>query len=94
MRILYIHTKYLQSAGGEDTTLRAESELMRSKGHEVMVHFFDNAIAVRGSGGKLKAGMSGIYNRRSAAEIKKTITAFKPDVVHVHNFFFAASPSV
>ena len=94
VRILFIHTKYLQSAGGEDTAVQAESEQMRSKGHDVRVHFFDNASVATGIKGKLKAGVYAIYNRKSAAEIKKVINDFKPDVVHVHNFFFAASPSV
>lgn len=80
--------------GGEDTTLDAESALMRSKGHEVRVHLFHNAEIVGGAIGKIKAGMSAIYNRASAAEIKKVVAEFKPDVVHVHNFFFAASPSI
>jgi glycosyltransferase involved in cell wall biosynthesis len=94
LRILFIHTKYLQSAGGEDTVVQAESDLMRSKGHEVLVHFFDNAVISGSPGGKLKAGVYAIYNPSSAAEIRNVIAAFKPDIVHVHNFFFAASPSV
>jgi glycosyltransferase involved in cell wall biosynthesis len=94
LRILYVHTKYLQSAGGEDTTVQAESELMRSKKHEVLVHFFDNGKIAKEPLGKLKAGIYAIYNRSAAAEIRKVIEVFKPDVVHVHNFFFAASPSV
>jgi glycosyltransferase involved in cell wall biosynthesis len=94
LRILYIHTKYLQSAGGEDTIVEAESALMLSKGHEVLVHFFDNATIANGVRGKLKAGISAVYNSSSAAEIRKVIAEFGPDVVHVHNFFFAASPSV
>ena len=94
MRILYIHTKYLQSAGGEDVTVQAESDLMRSKGHDVHVHFFDNATIGSGPGAKLKAGIYAIYNRTAATEIRKVIKEFNPDLVHVHNFFFAASPSV
>jgi glycosyltransferase involved in cell wall biosynthesis len=67
---------------------------MRSKGHQVMIHFFDNATIATGVAGKLKAGINAIYNRASAAEIRNVINNFKPDIVHVHNFFFAASPSV
>lgn len=94
MKILFIHTKYLHSAGGEDTTVQAESDLMRSKGHDVRVHFFDNANLGGGIKGKLTAGISAVYNRSSAEEIRKVLLGFAPDVVHVHNFFFAASPSV
>jgi glycosyltransferase involved in cell wall biosynthesis len=94
LKILFIHTKYLHSAGGEDTTVQAESDLMRSKGHEVRVHFFDNANIGEGAAGKINAGISAIYNRSAAAVIRKVLAEFGPDVVHVHNFFFAASPSV
>lgn len=94
MKILFIHTRYLQSAGGEDTTVDAESNLMRSKGHDVRVHIFDNAGMQNGFTGKLKAGVSGIYNSHSAKEVEKIVEEFAPDVVHVHNLFFAASPSV
>jgi glycosyltransferase involved in cell wall biosynthesis len=67
---------------------------MRSKGHEVHVHFFDNAEMSKGSIGKLKAGISAVYNKRSASIVRKLVADFKPDIVHVHNFFFSASPSV
>lgn len=94
MKILFIHTRYLHSAGGEDTTVEAESGLMRSKGHDVHVHIFDNAAMEHGFKGKIKAGFSGIYNTAAAKEVEKIVEEFEPDVVHVHNFFFAASPSV
>lgn len=67
---------------------------MRSKGHDVRVHIFDNAAMQEGFQGKLKAGLSGIYNRSSAREVEKIVEEFEPDVVHVHNFFFAASPAI
>lgn len=94
MKILFIHTRYLHSSGGEDTTVEAESNLMRSKGHDVSLHIFDNANMQSGIAGKFKAGLSGIYNRSSAKKVENIIRGFKPDVVHVHNFFFAASPSI
>ena len=59
-----------------------------------MVHFFDNAKVASGFGGKLKSGISAIYNKSSARLITSVIRSFQPDIVHIHNFFFAASPSV
>ncbi len=94
MRILYIHTKYLQSAGGEDTTLDAEVELMKSKGHEVLIQHFQNAGTPEGFLNKIRAGIDAVYNVASARIVRKVILDFKPDILHVHNFFFAASPSV
>lgn len=94
MKILFIHTKYLQSAGGEDTTVAAESELMKLKGHDVRIQYFDNAQMRTGISGKLKAGLDSVYNTASAKEINALIREFEPDIVHIHNFFFTASPSV
>ncbi|MBA4168347.1 MAG: glycosyltransferase family 4 protein, partial [Chitinophagaceae bacterium] len=94
MRILFVHTRYLQSAGGEDSTLEAESGLLRMKGHEVDILLFDNADTVKGFTGKLNAGISAIYNRRSARILGRAIERFKPDIIHVHNFFFTGSPSI
>lgn len=92
MRILFVHNKY-QFRGGEDATLQMERELLLSKGHEVDVLEFSNDN-IHGTLSKVKAGLSALYNRRSARLLAERITSFKPDVVHVHNLFFTASPSV
>jgi len=94
LRILFVHTRYLQSAGGEDTTLDAEAALLDAKGHVVEILLFDNATMGKGFGGKIKAGLNAIYNRQSAKKLGDTIKKFKPDIIHVHNFFFTASPSI
>ena len=94
MKILFIHTRYLQSRGGEDSTLEAEAELLTRKGHEVRIQLFDNGDMGKGLPGKLQAGFSVIYNFSSAKTVTKTIDDFRPDLIHIHNFFFAASPSV
>jgi glycosyltransferase involved in cell wall biosynthesis len=94
LKILFVHTKYYTSDGGEDSALQSEIMLMRRKGHEVEVFLFDNASTINGVSGKLKAAVSSIYNTESAKKIKEAINEFKPDVMHVHNFFFTASPSV
>jgi len=38
--------------------------------------------------------MQTLYNVRSARILDNTLLEFRPDVVHVHNLFFSASPSV
>ncbi len=94
MRILFIHTRYFHNAGGEDTTLDAEMNLMILKGHEVELLLFDNADMEKGITGKVKTAVKSIYNKASAKKVAKKIEAFNPDIIHVHNFFFDASPSV
>lgn len=92
MRILFIHNRYLQP-GGEDVALDLEEQLLRQKGHAVSTLIFDNT-AMDGWLQKVQRGVSAIYSRRSAREVDRAIRDFKPDVLHVHNLFFTASPSV
>ncbi|HTF30935.1 MAG TPA: glycosyltransferase family 4 protein [Flavitalea sp.] len=94
MKILFIHNKYLLSAGGEDTTVDAEVKLLLSYGHNVRVLLFDNDRMGKGIPTKVKAGFESIYNPTSSKIVRKEIKAFAPDVVHIHNFYFTASPSV
>lgn len=94
MKILFIHTKYAQSAGGEDTTFAFEVDLMKKHGHEVETCIFHNADMGSGLKGKLWAAASAVYNRGSAKKVAEVLERFRPDIVHVHNFFFSASPSV
>lgn len=92
MNILTIHNRYLQ-AGGEDAVFEAESNLLASHGHRVEKLLFDNR-SMSTLAGRFLAGFRCIYNTASARTLKEKIQAFAPDVIHVHNFHFIASPSV
>jgi glycosyltransferase involved in cell wall biosynthesis len=71
-----------------------EKELLERKGHKTDVLLFDNADAGVDITGKLKAGVSTIYNSASAKKLKEKIRLLAPDIIHIHNFFFMASPSI
>ncbi|HYF31100.1 MAG TPA: glycosyltransferase family 4 protein [Chitinophagaceae bacterium] len=92
MKILFIHNRYRQH-GGEDVAVELETSLLQQKGHEVQTIIFNNEEP-SGVLNKLRFGRNAIYNKTSARLVKKTIETFRPDIVHVHNWFFAASPSV
>jgi glycosyltransferase involved in cell wall biosynthesis len=92
MKVLFIHNKY-QHAGGEDVAVELETALLAHKGHEVRTLFFSNDEA-RGLAGKIKLGINSVYNAGSATKVKAAIRDFKPEVIHVHNWFFAASPAI
>ena len=92
MRILQIHNFYKQ-AGGEDTVFEQEAKLLRQHGHIVEQLTFSNG-SVQGVRGKLQAAFGVIYNLQSTGVIRNSIRDFKPDVVHVHNFFPLVSPAV
>lgn len=92
MRVLLIHNKY-RHAGGEDLVFEMESRLLQEHGHAVEKVVFDNHD-IRDWFSKLAAGVRIIYNRQSARALEKRIREVEPDVIHVHNFFPLASPSV
>jgi glycosyltransferase involved in cell wall biosynthesis len=79
--------------GGEDRAVQNEIELLRSKGHEVEILLFSNT-AGDGFFQQLRNGLQAVYNRHSYKRTYEMAKAFKPDVVHVHNLFFMASPSI
>lgn len=92
MRILFVHNKY-QYRGGEDTTLDMERALLLSKGHDVEVLEFDNDN-IKGITCRIGTGISSFYNTRSARLLSEKIKTFQPDIIHVHNLFYTASPSI
>lgn len=92
MRILFIHNRY-QYRGGEDTTLEMESALLLSRGHEVKILEFNND-QLSSSVSKIKGGLQAFYNGQSASIVEREILNYKPDIIHIHNLFFTASPSV
>lgn len=94
MKILFVHNRYLQNAGGEDSTVEAETALLRARGHEVRILIFQNEKPSSGIVSGLVAGSKIIYNKASANILKGEALNFQPDIIHVHNFFYEASPSV
>lgn len=92
MKILFIHNKY-QFKGGEDTTLEMEASLLRSKDHTVQILEFNND-QLGSLSSKITSGIRAFYNLQSAKQLKQVIAEFAPDVIHIHNLFFRASPSI
>lgn len=92
MRILQVHNHYKISAG-EDTVFFAEAALLEEHGHTVKKLTLSNKD-VNSLSDKLKSALGVIYNPASARIIEKKILEFRPDVIHVHNFFPLISPAV
>ncbi len=66
---------------------------MEQHGHDVEKLPFSND-AVNTFKEKLGAALGVVYNVQSAKRIERRILSFKPDVIHVHNFFPLVSPAV
>jgi glycosyltransferase involved in cell wall biosynthesis len=84
MKILQIHNKY-RHYGGEDVVVDNEYKLLTNNGFEVNQLFFNNE----------KISPLGLFYNTEAFQITlNKIDQFNPDVIHVHNIFYSASPSV
>lgn len=87
MKILLIHTFYGQS-GGEDQVFSNEYDLLSSAIQVKKLCFYNsgNKLAV------LFRFILGPYNIFALIKFKKAIKEERPDVIHLHNWHFAASP--
>lgn len=92
MRILVAHNRY-QTGGGEDAVVRDEVELLQRHGHSVELLEQDND-AIHGLRGKLIASASVFYSCHSRERMKSAIHDFRPEIVHIHNWFPMLSPSI
>jgi glycosyltransferase involved in cell wall biosynthesis len=87
MKVLIIHCCY-RNKGGEDTVVEEEMALLKANGVEVELLLFDNSRHTMLN--VLQMPFNIFYYRRT----RKKLKAFRPDVVHIHNIHFSASPSV
>lgn len=92
LRILLVHN-YYQQRGGEDVVVENEVELLRQKGHNVDFFSVTNA-SIHGWRRTIAAGLSAIYNPQARWQLAARLREFRPDIVHVHNFFPQLSPSI
>jgi len=94
LSILQVHTLYRQ-AGGEDQVVEAERRLLHEAGLGVSQVIFDNSGLPAGSPlGDLRAAATALWSRTAYHRVLHAIDTHRPQVVHVHNTFAAASPSV
>jgi glycosyltransferase involved in cell wall biosynthesis len=92
MRILIIHNRY-KEAGGEDAVFAEEAKLLFTKENIVDSIEFDNK-EIRTGRQRLLTGLGILYNFKSASILEEKLLSFYPDIIHIHNFMVAASPSL
>jgi len=93
MKILLVHNRY-QHAGGEDSVVAAEAKLLTQHDHEVESWSVDNKDLPGGLSGKIKIALTTGYSQASKTIALEKLRHFRPEVVHVHNFFPQISPSI
>lgn len=91
LRLLLVHTRYTQP-GGEDLVVGEEAAMLRRHGLELETLFFDNRDLERLPPWRQAA--VALWNREAVARVRDAVVRGRPDVVHVHNTFPAASPAV
>ncbi|NER33263.1 MAG: glycosyltransferase family 4 protein [Oscillatoria sp. SIO1A7] len=92
MRVLQLHNLY-KIAGGEDVVVEAERDLLEANGHDVALLQEDND-RITDTLSQAIAAVGAIYSPSAKKQVRAEIARFRPDIVHVHNFFPLWSPAV
>lgn len=92
MRILILHNRY-QQPGGEDIGVHDEYTLLKKYGHDVEL-VEENNDHIHGLIPKLQTALTAPYSWSARRKVSLLLSKFRADVVHVHNFFPALTPSV
>lgn len=93
MKVLMVHNRY-QQRGGEDSVVDAEVGLLAANGIEVKRLDADND-SIQGVFAKIQVSASQ-FGAPSAMQGKLTraLADFRPDIVHVHNWFPTVSAAI
>lgn len=89
---MLVHNYYQQS-GGEDGVVENEKRLLQENGHEVYLSSVSNDSIV-GFRKKIQTAINVSYSSEGKKRISEDIDKFRPDIVHVHNFFPVLTPSI
>lgn len=95
LSILIAHNYYRSSSpSGENVVFEAEVELLRNKGHTVYTYVRSSDEIAKFSFIKRTAlGAEVVWSRRSYVEVKRQLSARRPDIAHFHNIFPLISAS-
>lgn len=94
LRILMLHN-YYQQRGGEEESTEQEVGLLQSHGHEVrLVTRHNDEINEYNNVKKAALFFTPTWSTQSRRTIENRIQTFKPDIVHIQNFFPLLSPAV
>jgi glycosyltransferase involved in cell wall biosynthesis len=92
VRVIIAHNRY-QQPGGEDIGVQDERGLLVNHGHEVRLLEANNDH-IRGLLTEAYTALTAVYSLSSKRRMTALIAEFRPDLVHVHNFFPVLSPSI
>ena len=94
MKLLQVYNDYRTFCGGEAGVVRMIAATVEKHGGQARLLTRTSKGLDESLGAKARAVVSGIYNRTAYREMMQTLSAERPDVVHVHNLYPWFSPSV
>jgi glycosyltransferase involved in cell wall biosynthesis len=92
VKIIQVHN-YYQQAGGEDSVVAAERNMLEVAGHEVITYYKNNDGIV-GVVQLVVSSMKTLWNPVTYWEFRRLLKNERPDVVHCHNTFPLISPAI
>ena len=92
MRIIQVHN-YYQEAGGEDSVVAAERNMLEAAGHE-LIPYYKNNDGIVGTWQLIVSSLKTIWNYKAYSEFCQLLKNHRPDVVHCHNTFPLISPAI
>ncbi len=92
MKVLIIHNFY-QIAGGEDSVLENEIDLLENHGNSI-IHFTVDNTRINSFFEKFTVMFNVPFSFFHYRKVKSLLLKENPDVVHVHNYFPLLSPSI
>ncbi len=94
MKILQVHNPYIHP-GGEDRVVELEASMLQRSGHTVVSYQHSNReLRQQGILPTSLTLLRSSWNKAVYHELRQILRDHKPDVMHVHNFWFALSPSI
>ena len=94
MKVLVCHN-YYKTTSGEDIVIRADLELLRAAGFQIVEYTRDNAETTDYRVHQyLRFAVDTLYSRRTVRQIERLVEAERPDVAFVQNVFPLISPSI
>jgi len=89
--ILLIHNTYLQK-GGEDSVVEQELQCLQKEYYPTYSLFFNNEQ--NNFTGLLRYPFQLFFNWSAFIKVYRLVKKHQIDIVHVHNFYYKASPSI
>jgi glycosyltransferase involved in cell wall biosynthesis len=91
--VLFVHNKYLHK-GGEDSVVHNEMEVLTRNAYTIHYLEFQNQQLSKAGFGAFSMPLKLFYNLNAFLKVYRLVRKHRIQVVHVHNFFYTASPSV